>query len=196
MVVLFFFFLGNFPQGFLDEPEVSEDVVLELGLELVLVVCPLDFFVGSFFVVLLVVVEVVFVVAVDVVRVVGLTFGRHLAEPLPRVEPRDDDGRDEEPRQFLLVFLDAERWALVKLRRRQERRMRAKSIVSLIFSVESDSVPPVTLRERCRPAQTYCSAHWKRHGPLDGSGQVQRLSQSIIHELLLSIAVTQSLYLY
>ena len=166
ILVLFSFdlFVGNL--GFLDGPEVSEDVVLELGLELVLVVFPLDFLVGSFFVVLLVgfkLFEVVVEVALEVVRVVGFTFGRHLVEPLPPVEPRDDEGLDEEgldegPRQFLEVFLDAERWALVKLRRRQERIMRAKIGVSLIFSVESDSVP-VTLRERCRPPQTYGSAH-------------------------------------
>ena len=128
---MFFFFLGNFFQGFLDEPKVTEGVV------------------GR--------------------GVVGFwLFGRHPLEPLPPVEPRDeegldeedldDDGLDEGPRQFLEVFLDAERWALVKLRRRQERIMRAKIGVSLIFSVESDSVP-VTLSERCRPPQTYCSAH-------------------------------------
>ena len=171
ILVLFSFdlFVGNL--GFLDEPEVSEDVVLELGRELVLVVFPLDFLVGSFFVVLLVgfkLFEVVIEVALEVVRVVGFTFGRHLVDPLPPVEPRDEEGLDEEdldeegldeePRQFLEVFLDAERWALVKLRRRQERIMRAKIGVSLIFSVESDSVP-VTLRERCRPPQTYGSAH-------------------------------------
>ena len=87
--------------------------------------------------------EVVVEVALEVVRVVGFTFGRHLVDPLPPddegldEEDLDEEGLDEGPRQFLEVFLDAERWALAKLRRRQERIMRAKIGVSLIFSVES-----------------------------------------------------------
>ena len=152
------FLVGSFELELLDEPELfslERTVVLFFTGSLVDLVVFLVGLVDGFLVV-----PELFEVEVEV----GLpTFCRHLVEP-----------REEGPLHFFKVFLDLEVPALIKLTRRQEPSMRARSSVSLILSVKSDTAP-VELRARESPGPSYSPVP----RPLDGS-MVLRTIQRVV----------------